>query len=175
MKTLNLALCLLLALVSGSWSPLAPLGGGPAQEDAERQAALEAEFAELMTGVTMLGHFTLDDAPDVEPQEEAYRLGKVEKLGGTKWRFEAQIEYGGKTNKLPLVLDVLWAGDTPVITLTDMAIPLMGTFTSRVVIYGNQYAGIWSGGDHGGQMYGRLIPAGEAPEEESTGGADGED
>ena len=141
------------------------------------RAALEAEFARRMSGATLLGRFTVDEAPDAAPQEEAYRLGAVEKLDGDRWRFEARMEYGGKSYAMPLVLDVMWAGDTPVITLTDMAIPMMGTYTARVMVYGERYAGIWSGGDHGGQMFGRLIPADAAepaagPEGEQEGESD---
>ena len=33
---------------------------------------------------------------------------------------------------LPIVVTMVWAGDTPMITLTDFAIPSMGTFTARV-------------------------------------------
>jgi len=162
-KIAHLVVCLALATLPGA---VRPAQGG------EERAALEAAFARTMSGATLVGNFTLDQAPEAAPQPEAYRLGKVEKLpGGDQWRFEAQIEYGGKTSTLPLVLDVKWAGDTPVITLTDLAIPLMGTFTARVVIYGERYAGIWSGADHGGQMYGRLVPA---PGGEAASGAEGD-
>jgi hypothetical protein len=51
---------------------------------------------------------------------------------------------------------VKWAGDTPVITLTDMTIPGLGTYTARVMVYRDHYAGYWSAGDHGGQMWGRI-------------------
>ena len=163
MKIAHLAACCLLATLPGALRP---------HQDSEERAALEAAFAAAMSGATLVGNFTLDQAPEGAPQPEAYRLGKVEKLpGGDQWRFEAEIEYGGKTSTLPLVLEVKWAGDTPVITLTDLAIPLMGTFTARVVIYGERYAGIWSGADHGGQMYGRLVPAAEP---EAPAGGDGE-
>ena len=32
----------------------------------------------------------------------------------------------------------------------------------RLVVYGDRYAGIWDGGDHGGQMFGRVVSADEA-------------
>jgi hypothetical protein len=53
---------------------------------------------------------------------------------------------------------VKWAGDTPVISVTDVGVPGLGTYTARVVVYGDQYAGIWStsDGSHGGQMWGKL-------------------
>jgi hypothetical protein len=157
MRILQRVACLLVsALAAAGALPRQAAEPTPSTPD---QARLEAEFARRMTGATLRGRFTVDQAPDAAPQEEIYRLGAVEKLGGERWRFDAGIEYGGKSYSLPLILDVKWAGDTPVITLTDLSIPMLGTFTARVVVYGERYAGIWDGGDHGGQMFGRLIPA----------------
>jgi hypothetical protein len=58
--------------------------------------------------------------------------------------------------KLPVPLEVFWAGDTPVITLTHAAVPGMGTFTSRVMIYGDRYAGTWQHDKFGGHMWGKI-------------------
>jgi hypothetical protein len=80
----------------------------------------------------------------------------VAKLKGDLWRFDTRIVYGDHDVTLPLPLTVKWAGDTPVITLTDTGIPGLGTYTARVLIYRGQYAGTWSAGDHGGQLYGRI-------------------
>lgn len=175
---LRAAACLALGLVpSLSVVARTDTRHAPQDESPDGRAELEAAFAATMSGATLLGHFTLDDAPDAPPRPEAYRLGKVEKVGGDVWRFEAEIEYGGKSTRLPLNLEVHWAGDTPVITLTDMTLPMLGTFTSRVVIHGGQYAGIWSGADHGGHLFGRVVPAGEAAApaaEDATGDTGGD-
>lgn len=168
MRVLSKAVCLGFSVLAAVAAP--PRQAAEPTAPALDRAGLEAEFAHRMSGATLLGHFTVDGAPDAAPQEESYRLGAVEKLEGDRWRFEARIEYGGKSYALPLVLEVKWAGDTPVISLTDMQIPMLGTFTARVVVYGERYAGIWDGGDHGGQMFGRLILA-DAPE--SAAGAEG--
>ena len=55
-------------------------------------------------------------------------------------------------------LQVQWAGTTPVITLTNVLIPGLGTFSSRVVIYKNKYAGTWTHGDVGGHLFGTIGP-----------------
>ena len=47
-------------------------------------------------------------------------------------------------------------GDTPMITLTDLAVPTLGTFTARVFFYGDRYAGTWQHGNVGGHMFGRI-------------------
>jgi hypothetical protein len=68
---------------------------------------------------------------------------------------------------VPLELTVKWAGDTPVITLDELEIPGLGRFTARVLFHGRSYAGIWSGPGHGGQMYGRVVRAGEEERQEA--------
>ena len=81
----------------------------------------------------------------------------VKKLGGKDWLITARIQYGDKDITVPLMLPVEWAGDTPVITLTDLTIPGAGTFTARVLLYRGQYAGTWSAKDHGGEMFGKIV------------------
>jgi hypothetical protein len=60
---------------------------------------------------------------------------------------------------LPIPLEIKWAGDTPVITLTKLAIPGLGTFTSRVVIYEGRYAGTWQHDRVGGHLFGKIEKA----------------
>ena len=64
-------------------------------------------------------------------------------------------------------LPVKWAGDTPVISLTNKAIPGFGTFTARVMFYGDEYAGTWSGGSHGGLMWGKIVKITEESSKQS--------
>ena len=42
------------------------------------------------------------------------------------------------------------------ITLTDFTVPGLGTFSARVVIYRNKYAGTWSHGEVGGHLFGTI-------------------
>jgi hypothetical protein len=67
---------------------------------------------------------------------------------------------------------VKWAGDTPVVTVTDVLVPGIGTFTARVLFYKDQYAGTWRGDDHGGQMYGRIVKHEEAKSESDASESD---
>ena len=118
-------------------------------------AALEEHFRQSLSGATLVGHFTVGDRKDL--REEKYAITKVSKIPGGLWLFQVRIQYGKRDVTLPLPLNVQWAGDTPVITLTDLSIPNLGTYTARVLIYRDQYAGTWSGGDVGGQMFGRVV------------------
>ncbi|MEX0676400.1 MAG: hypothetical protein WD063_04960 [Pirellulales bacterium] len=126
------------------------------------QEQLEKQFAETLSGATLVGQFTITGLNDDKPlAKDKYTLGTVKKLKNGFWSFEARIQYGNHDVKLPLALPVKWAGDTPVISVTSVAFPGLGTYSARVVIYGDQYAGTWSGSDHGGQMFGRIVKAGE--------------
>jgi len=123
------------------------------------QRELEKGFEKLLSGATLIGRFTVTGREEnVGPRPEKYIIQKVTKLKGDKWLFLAGIQYADKKEVVvPLTLDVKWAGDTPVITLTNLAIPLIGTYSSRVMFYGDRYAGIWSGADHGGHLFGKII------------------
>jgi hypothetical protein len=55
-----------------------------------------------------------------------------------------------------------------VITVDETPIPGLGSYTARVMIYRDHYAGFWSGKDHGGHLFG-VIEHGKAekPEEDN--------
>jgi len=89
--------------------------------------------------------------------DEQYKLEKVSKLTGETWLFTARVKYGQRDVTVPIPITVRWAGDTPIITLTDLSIPGLGTYTARVLIYRGEYAGTWSGKKGGGQMWGRIV------------------
>ena len=130
-----------------------------ADAPAPSQQEMEKQFAETMSGATLVGRFTLGPVTDQPLKEDRYTLGKVEKLKNGLWSFETRIQYGDHDVKVPLALEVKWAGDTPVITLTDLLVPGLGKFTARVLVYRGEYAGTWSGGDHGGQLFGKIEKA----------------
>jgi hypothetical protein len=132
-----------------------PTGARGASPDRE---ALIKQFEKTMTGATLVGYFTTNGKEADGLKEEKYRLKAVRKVErGDYWRFEWQ--YGGKDQAFGLELEVKWAGDTPVVTLTDMLVPGMGKFTARVLFYRDEYAGTWSAGDHGGKLFGKIVPA----------------
>ena len=129
----------------------------PASKPLPSQEELEKQFAETMTGATFVGNFTTGEIkPDTKLQPERYTISKAEKLKGDYWLISTRIQYGDHDVTLPLPLRVVWSGDTPVITLDDLPIPGFGTFTARVLVFKNQYAGTWSGKDHGGHLFGRI-------------------
>ena len=155
MIRLGLGMLMALALLSPAFA--ADGAKVPSQEELEKQ------FAETMSGATLVGRFTVIEDKEEHPlKEDRYTLGTVKKLPNGLWSFETRIQYGDHDVKVPLALEVKWAGDTPVITLSDVLVPGLGTFTSRVLVYRGWYAGTWSGGNHGGHLFGRIVRGDEA-------------
>jgi hypothetical protein len=146
--------CLVLSGSSVTAQEKAPAKPVPSQDELEKQ------FAETMSGATLVGNFTIVGLKSDKPlKEDRYTLGPVKKIKDDLWSIEARITYGDHDVKLPLALPVKWAGDTPVISVTDVTFPGLGTYSARVLIYRGWYAGTWHGGDHGGQMFGRIEKA----------------
>lgn len=127
------------------------------EADLAGQEALEQQFQESMSGVVLEGFFTVNES-DSGVREERYHISKVSKLAGDYWVFQARIQYGNHDVTVPVPVTVKWAGDTPILTLTDVTIPGLGTFTARVLFYDENYVGVWRHGKHSGQHFGRIVP-----------------
>ncbi|MAT14760.1 MAG: hypothetical protein CMJ46_05750 [Planctomyces sp.] len=139
-----------------------------AEPTAEELAVREKAFSSMLSHSVLVGRFSVDGQEANETREERYEIESVEKFSGDIWTFTARIKYGQTDLKIPLNLQVVWAGDTPMINMTDVSIPALGTFTSRVFFYDGRYAGTWQHGDVGGHMWGQIEkaePADVAPEE----------
>ncbi len=130
--------------------------GARTRTTAEQQA-LEHEFERSMTGVILEGSFTVDGREDSELTVERYTVERVERMAGDIWVFHARIQYGERDVTLPVPVRIRWAGDTPVITLTDANIPGLGTFSARVLFYRDHYAGMWSNPRVGGHQFGIVV------------------
>jgi hypothetical protein len=117
--------------------------------------ALEKEFQDSMEGVVLEGQSTRDGSDGL--LEDKYGIDKVVKTGDDQWTFYARIEARGQSMTVPLPMQVKWAGDTPVITLTGQALPGLGSYNAHVIVYRGQYAGTWSGRNGGGKVFGRIV------------------
>jgi hypothetical protein len=123
---------------------------------ADAQAERDRDFQQMMSGTTLVGYSTRTNRTGLSG-EERYTVEKVSKMAGDTWLFHTRLKYGSTDLPVPIPLTVRWAGDTPVITLTDLSIPGLGTFTARVLLYRDQYAGTWSAEKGGGQLFGRIV------------------
>ena len=145
---------ILAAIAAAALAIWALTRGSATPSEAERNGA----FTKSMSGVVLVGHSTRKDREGLSG-EERYYIDSVTHIAGDNWIFKTRLTHNGRELPIPIPLTVMWAGDTPVITLTDLAIPGLGTYTSRVVLYRDQYAGTWSGKDDGGQLFGKIMPS----------------
>jgi hypothetical protein len=132
---------------------------------AKTQEQLEKDLAAKLTGSVFVGQFTVTGKEQAGGAAERYTITGATKLAGDDWMITSRIEYGKHDVTVPMIIPILWAGDTPVMTVQDLTIPGLGTFSSRVLIHGDRYAGTWQHGEVGGHMFGRIEPAGEKPPE----------
>src|SRR6202050_3924563 len=120
--------------------------------------AAEKQFQEALNNVTLIGYFTQGDAAELH--DDKYVIERVTKVKEDTWKFEARIQYNKKDFKVAMPLPVKFAGDTPVISLTNFVVPGFGSFTARVVMYNGAYAGTWGSAGangHGGKLLGKIV------------------
>jgi hypothetical protein len=130
---------------------------GPATRPAKTQAELEKWFTDTMSNATLAGSFSVKGS-DAAPKPDKYKLGDVTHKEGDQWIITASMTFAGREINVPIELPVKWAGDTPVITVDNVGIPGHGTYNARVLIFGDEYVGVWSNtaGTHGGEMWGKI-------------------
>ncbi len=145
----------LLAVVFAAGWLVANLGVGQAVDPASL-TDLERDFTERMQNVALVGHFTIDGREEMGGRPERYELASVTKVGENEWRFDARITFGSTDVTLPVTVPIVWAGDTPMISITDFTIPQLGTFDTRLIFHDDRYAGSWQHGEFGGLMYGTI-------------------
>jgi hypothetical protein len=104
------------------------------------QDNLDRQLRAMMTGATLVGHSTLLNREGVSG-EERYAIDAISKIGSETWLIKTRMKLGSREIPFPIPVVIKWAGDTPVITLTDLYIPGVGTYTARAVLYRDQYAG----------------------------------
>lgn len=126
-------------------------------DDAAALSEAEQAFVKQLAGRVMVGQFGIDGKADQGGKPEKYTIGNVTKLQGDLWTIEARIQYGKVDATVPVPVHVHWAGDTPMVSVTNLTLPLVGSeFSARVLFHGDRYAGTWQHGQVGGHMWGLL-------------------
>src|SRR6266478_6318726 len=125
------------------------------------QADLDAALTARLTNAVMAGQYTMGNSA---PKKDKYTIISVRKLKDDNWLFQSRVQFGEKDVTIPMIIPVKWAGDTPVISVTDLGFPGLGNYTARVMIYGDQYAGTWQDNNnkaHAGHLWGKIekLPA----------------
>ncbi len=118
---------------------------------------LEAAFVKALARVLFKGRWcTVEKGTMGEARDEQYEIVGAMKTGGDRWVINARIQYGTINLVAPVPVQVKWAGDTPVIVVDQFTLPGAGTYSARVMIFGDTYSGTWSAGDHGGLLQGVI-------------------
>ena len=157
MKSLiKLVLVLILIALTGAAGWLVGRTGMGAAVPVAELSELERQFTERMQDVALVGRFTVSGREDRQASPDRYDIISVTKVGDDQWRWNARMRYESIDATLPIVVTMKWVGDTPMITITDLSIPGIGTYTARVFFYGDRYAGTWQGSRVGGHMFGTI-------------------
>jgi len=162
---LKIVSCAVVLLITFGFGWFLAARGTGQEADPASLTDLERAFTERMQNVVLEGHFTLD-SQDSNTQSaqiqgdrnpELYEIEKVTKLDGNRWRFDVHLAYASVDATLPIVVPIVWAGDTPMVSIADFQIPGLGDeFGARVIFYDERYAGTWDHGPYGGLMYGSI-------------------
>lgn len=142
-------------VVVGLLSIVMSLSAQAADKKSDRES-LEKAFAERLSGSVLSGYFSLDGKETDANKPDRYQIVSAKKVAGDDWVVTAKMKVGENTLDVPVPIKIYWADDTPVMSLTDLTIPGMGTFTSRIMFYGDRYAGTWQHGEVGGHMWGKI-------------------
>lgn len=132
----------------------------------KKQANLERKFKEMLKDVVLRGTWQMTrgaglegKAPMTPPRPDRYTIKSVSKGVDDNWVITARVQYADRDATLPIPVRVVWAGDTPIITLDKLSMPGLGTYSARVMIYDGFYAGTWFGSNYGGILSGQIIKA----------------
>ena len=140
---------------------------GQAEEPTEAEiAARDEAFSKSMAKCVLVGSFTIDGKEsEGAPKAERYEIESVTQASENLWIFMTRVKYGKLDAKLPITVPVEWAGDTPMVSLTNATLPGLGEgFSARVIFHESRYAGTWQHGAIGGHMFGKIE---RAPDEGS--------
>jgi len=139
-------------------------GEKPSDKKAAAQKELEVKFQQMLSGSILRGTWQMvkgeeglaGKVPLMDPKPEEYTISKVSKASDDYWIITAKIKYADREANIPVTVRVVWAEDTPIITLDKVALPGLGTYSARVMIYRNFYAGTWFGDCYGGILSGQI-------------------
>jgi len=152
-------LAIILAVISaGSLAAVAQESGKPAAPVKKIELnANEKKFEAALKNAVFVGRWCLLKNGRMGPaKNEKYTIHSAKKLNETQWVISSRMQWGEKDITVPIPVYVYWAGDTPVITLDKLWIPGAGTYSARVMVYDDSYAGTWSGPNYGGLLNGVI-------------------
>lgn len=156
--TLCLAAPLLLAFVAPVTFAEDAKPSAAGVESSAPSAEQEAKLTTSLTNATLKGRWApIKDGQLGPEKEDAYQIVSAKKIEGDKWVLNARLTYGGQAMDVPVPAVAKWVGDTVVLLFDNINFGGPRNYSARLMISGNTYAGSWSGGDHGGMLYGVIV------------------
>lgn len=132
----------------------------PGANESETPATMneqEQAFSDRLKNARFTGRWSLvADGRMGEERADEYLINSATKVSGDDWVIVTRMRFGTVDVNVPITVQVKWAGDTPVISVSELAIPQVGTYSARVVVDKDQYGGSWRGQGYGGLMYGVI-------------------
>jgi len=131
MKTPLPFCCCLLTLIA---CELANPSSSRAQGDAE----VEAKFVAMLTNATLKGTWAPVAGGQLgkEKGDDSYRIARVEKSDGDKWKVISIVNFQGREMRFPIPCSVKFAGDTAVLILDNVrANPGKANWSARVMFH----------------------------------------
>jgi hypothetical protein len=115
------------------------------------------KLAQYLSDTDFVGRYTTDGKDENPPAVERYTIRSCKVLEEPDmFELMVRIRYDAVDTEVPLKVRIVFADQTPVMTIDQMWIPGLGTFDARVLIRKDRYAGTWQHGDHGGHLFGVI-------------------
>jgi hypothetical protein len=134
----------------------------PSAACAQGDADVDAKFVSMLTNATLKGTWAPVAGGQLgkEKGDDSYRIARVEKGEGDKWKVVSIVNFQGREVQFPIPCSVKFAGDTAVLILDNVrANPGKANWSARVMFHNDVYAGRWwetPNPEHGGTIAGTI-------------------
>ena len=136
-----------------------------AMSAADRPAATKADAAAREKAfIALLADSTWDSrwhafSPEgfTKGGENRYRIVRAQKVKGDDWVIFGGFELEGKPVELPLSAKIFWADDTPVMSMTGLALPGEPAFDVRILFKGDMFSGVFQSQPLSGALVGVKV------------------
>ena len=119
---------------------------------------LHKAFSEMLTDATFKGTWApIAGGVLGDEKDDGYKIVSVSKKKGHIWEFITRMKIRGTEIDFPMPIEVRFAGDTAVLILNNVPVGEGKTYSARVMIHNDVYAGSWWGiGGKGGTISGTI-------------------
>ena len=92
-----------------------------------------------------------------EQKVDRYQVVRAEKVEGEQWHIVSKMRHQGQEIEFPIPVTVIWAGDTAVMILDEVATAGGKSYSARVLFHNDRYAGSWWASDQPGGLLSGAI------------------